>query len=78
MSPNTGESPWPPDLDFPPESFVYDLVYNPAETRLIHQARSAGCRTANGLGMLLHQGAEAFHLWTGLNPDLQIMALAIE
>ncbi len=78
MKPNTGESPWPPNLDFPPEAFVYDLVYNPAETRLIHQARSAGCRTANGLGMLLHQGAEAFRLWTGLNPDLLKMASAIK
>ena len=77
MLPNTGESPWPPNLDFPPQAFVYDLVYNPAETRLIHQAQAAGCRTANGLGMLLHQGAEAFRLWTGLDPDLKIMALAI-
>jgi len=78
MLPNTGESPWPPNLDFPPQAFVYDLVYNPAETRMIQQARAAGCQTANGLGMLLHQGAEAFRLWTGLNPDLQKMTSAIE
>jgi shikimate dehydrogenase len=77
MWPKTGESPWPSNLDFPPEAFVYDLVYNPAETRLIYQARAAGCRTANGLGMLLHQGAQAFQLWTGLVPDLQQMASAI-
>jgi shikimate dehydrogenase len=77
MSPDTGESPWPANLEFPPETFVYDLVYNPAETRLIQQARSGGCRTANGLGMLVHQGAEAFHLWTGLVPDLKKMASAI-
>lgn len=77
MSPKPGESPWPSNLDFPPEAFIYDLVYNPAETRLIQQARSAGCQSANGLGMLLHQGAEAFRLWTGLDPSLQIMASAI-
>ena len=77
MSPNTGDSPWPANLDFPAEAFFYDLVYNPAETRLIQKASSAGCRTANGLGMLVHQGAEAFQLWTGLDPDLEKMASVI-
>jgi shikimate dehydrogenase len=43
---------------------VYDMIYRPAETPLLAAAKAAGCRTANGLGMLLHQGARALELWT--------------
>jgi shikimate 5-dehydrogenase len=43
---------------------VYDMIYRPAETKLLAAARKAGCKTANGLGMLLHQGAKAFKIWT--------------
>lgn len=48
-----------------PELFVADVIYSPAKTRLLHLAETAGCRFVNGLPMLLHQGAEAFRLWTG-------------
>ena len=41
------------------------MIYRPAETALLKSAKKAGCRTANGLGMLLHQGAKAFEIWTG-------------
>lgn len=78
MSPEVNDSPWPADLDFPTQAFVYDLVYNPKETRFLAQARAAGCRAANGLGMLLRQGAQAFELWTGLEPDLSLMAAALD
>lgn len=45
---------------------VADTVYNPRETRLILDAKEAGCKAAiGGIGMLLWQGAEAFHLYTG-------------
>lgn len=44
---------------------VYDLNYNPAETRLLREARRQKARTINGLEMLLGQGREAFRLWTG-------------
>lgn len=44
---------------------VYDMIYRPAETRLLAQARASGCQTANGIGMLLHQGAKALEIWTG-------------
>ena len=77
MTPQVDASPWPDNLPFPADSFVYDLVYNPAETKLMRQAQAAGCQTANGLGMLLHQGAEAFYLWTGVRPDVGVMAAAI-
>ncbi len=45
---------------------VADVIYNPRETRLLAMARERGCRTLNGMYMLLYQGAEAFRLWTGL------------
>lgn len=44
---------------------VYDVIYNPEETKLLRLAKEAGCRTANGLYMLLYQGAAAFEIWTG-------------
>jgi shikimate dehydrogenase len=77
MTPQVEASPWPESVALPHGAVVYDLVYNPAETRLLRQARDAGLKCSNGLGMLLHQGAQAFKLWTGLDPDLAIMARAI-
>ena len=77
MIPAVDTSPWPGNLPFPGDAFVYDLVYNPAQTKLMQQARAAGCRTANGLGMLVRQGALAFRLWTGQEPDVAVMAEAI-
>ena len=43
---------------------VYDMIYSPAETALLTAAKAAGCRVANGFGMLLHQGARALEIWT--------------
>ena len=74
---HAGASPWPEGLPFPSGAFVYDLVYNPARTRLLGQAEAAGCRTANGLGMLVGQAAEAFTLFTGRAPDRNVMRQAI-
>jgi shikimate dehydrogenase len=48
--------------------FAYDLVYNPARTRFLEEARAADCRTVGGLGMLAAQAAEQFRLWTGYGP----------
>lgn len=56
---------------------VYDMVYRPAETPLLKAARLAGCRTANGLGMLLYQGAKALELWSGQNPPIEVMREAL-
>ena len=47
---------------------VYDLVYNPTETRFLREGREAGCRTLGGLGMLVAQAAEQFRLWTAATP----------
>lgn len=77
MAPDVDRSVWPEDLPFPSGAFVYDLVYNPAQTQFMRQAQAAACRTANGLGMLLHQGAQAFALWTGREPELAVMRRAL-
>lgn len=57
---------------------VSDIIYNPLKTRLLLEAEQKGCKTVNGLGMLVYQGAEAFKLWTGLDAPVnkmwQIMA----
>jgi shikimate dehydrogenase len=57
---------------------VYDMIYRPAETALLRDAKAAGCRTANGLGMLLYQGAKALELWTGQTAPLETMRQALE
>jgi shikimate dehydrogenase len=57
---------------------VYDMIYRPAGTALLAAAKSAGCKTANGLGMLLHQGAKAFEIWTGKPAPLDVMRRALE
>ena len=58
---------------------VYDMIYKPAETPLLAAARAAGGRTANGLGMLVWQGARAFELWTGVAvAPVAVMRRAVE
>jgi len=57
---------------------VYDMVYKPAETKLLAAAKAAGCRTANGVGMLVHQGAKAFEIWTGKSAPVDVMRRAVE
>ncbi len=78
LEPEAPASPWPADVPLPAGAWVYDLIYRPAETPLLHQARLAGCHTANGLGMLLHQAAGAFTIWTGRQPDLATMRQILE
>ena len=56
---------------------VYDMVYRPAETVLLRTAREASCKTANGLGMLLYQGAAALELWTGRTVPVDVMRSAL-
>jgi shikimate dehydrogenase len=57
---------------------VYDMIYRPAETPLLQTAKAGGCRTANGLGMLLYQGAAAFEIWTGQPAPVAVMRQALE
>jgi shikimate dehydrogenase len=73
-----------PDLPLPgfrDLPFVYDLIYSPRETRLLRAAREAGCPTANGVGMLVQQGALSLSLWTGLPVEaipVALMAAAVD
>jgi shikimate dehydrogenase len=62
---------------FSPKLAVYDVVYRPAETALIRQANDAGAKVANGLNMLLHQGAKAFEIWTKRKAPLTVMRRAL-
>jgi shikimate 5-dehydrogenase len=55
---------------------VYDLVYNPPETRLLREARLAGCRTLGGLDMLIAQAERQFEWWTGMPPPAAVMRQA--
>jgi len=66
-----------PTKELRPETLVVDLVYNPPETPLLAQAKARGCRTLNGLGMLLFQGVEAFELWTGREAPVEVMRRAL-
>ena len=62
---------------FHPGLVVSDLIYVPAETRLLEMARSVGCRTVGGLGMQLFQGVRAFQLWTGKDMPLDVARAAL-
>ena len=53
--------------------FVFDVIYNPQETRLLREAKEAGCKTGNGMYMLLYQGAASFKLWTGEEMPVEII-----
>ena len=54
----------------PAEAVVADLVYVPLETPLLAASRARGLRTADGLGMLLHQAVRGFELWFGQRPQV--------
>ncbi|NOZ82998.1 MAG: shikimate dehydrogenase [Euryarchaeota archaeon] len=56
---------------------VMDIVYTPRLTKLLREAERAGCRTVDGVGMLVHQGAEAQRLWLGIEPDVRAMRRAV-
>ena len=65
-------------FSLPQAACVYDVIYRPPETPLLALAKAAGCRTANGLGMLVHQGAKAFEIWTGKTAPVKVMRQAVE
>ncbi len=70
--------PYDPDrFEFRRARAAYDMIYRPAETRFLENARAAGCRVANGLGMLLYQGAAALEIWSGRIPPAEEMRRAL-
>ena len=69
-----------PDVDVSPLSktqldfeLVYDLVYSPEETKLLRQARHRGCKIISGIEMFVEQAALQFLVWTGKDPDRELM-----
>jgi shikimate dehydrogenase len=76
MAPNADQSPWPEDLSLPPHAAIYDLVYNPRETKFVQDARHQGLQATTGLGMLIEQAALSFETWTGHHPSQEIMRMA--
>ena len=56
---------------------VYDMIYRPAETPFLKAAKAAGSRVANGIGMLLYQGARALEIWTGQPAPIGVMREAL-
>jgi len=78
MTPNIDKSPLPENLSLPQHVTVYDLVYNPRETKLVRDAKEQGCHATTGLGMLIEQAALAFQLWTGHNPPREALWKSVE
>lgn len=74
MYPNIDVSPWPAGQPLPPNAVIYDLIYNPAETKLM---KAASC-SRNGMGMLVEQAALAFEIWTDLPAPREEMRRAAE
>ena len=78
MFPDINQSPLPENVSLARDVMIYDLVYNPHETKLVRDARSQGLSATTGLGMLIEQAAIAFERWTGHTPSREIMHAAVE
>lgn len=73
MKPLEGQTYIPDPSFLRPELIVTDVVYFPRETALLKMAKEVGCKTMNGLGMMLFQGCAAFELWTGQSMPIEYM-----
>ena len=69
MTPNVDQSPLPENTNLSFDTIIYDLVYNPRETKLVKDARMQGLNATTGLGMLIEQALLAFEIWTGKPVD---------
>ena len=78
MWPHADGSIWPESVSIPAHLAVFDLVYNPLETRLLRQARESGAHPIGGLEMLVRQGALALELWTGEPAPVSVMRAAAQ
>ena len=77
MIPNIEDSPLPENIVLSPKTVIYDLIYNPRETKLVKDARAQGLSATTGLGMLIEQAALAFEIWTGAKADRDAMQKAV-
>ena len=74
--PDSDGCPVPPDVRLHPGLTVFDLVYRPRVTELLRRAEAAGCRTVEGIDMLIEQGARSFEIWTGIPAPIDDMRTA--
>ncbi len=77
MTPLTDESPLPENTSLSSDTIIYDLVYNPRETKLVKDAHMHGLSATTGLGMLIEQAALAFEIWTGHNPPRDVLYTSV-
>ncbi len=73
MKPLEGQTYIPDKSFFRKDLIVTDVVYFPRETEMLRMAKEVGCKTMNGLGMMLFQGSAAFELWTGQPMPIEYM-----
>jgi shikimate dehydrogenase len=78
MIPDIDRSPLPENTTLPKQARIYDLVYNPRETKLVRDARAQGLQATTGLGMLIEQAALGFTLWTGIQLPDEVFRNAVE
>lgn len=71
MNPLEGQTYIPDKSYFRKDLHVVDIIYSPTETAMLKMAKEAGCKTMNGLGMMLYQGAAAFKMWTGQDMPIE-------
>ncbi len=76
MFPDTDKSPLSGEI-LQPDLTVMDIVYNPLETKLLRNARETGCRTIDGIAMLVHQGAESLRIWLNVDAPMEAMKKAL-
>ncbi len=77
MTPNVDQSPLPDNILLAKHIMIYDLVYNPRETKLVRDARAQGLHATTGLGMLIEQAALGFELWTGFKPPQDVLYASV-
>ncbi len=73
MFPDVDHTPVPKDV-LKEGMIVFDVIYNPIETKLLTDAKERGCQTINGLSMFINQAAEQFRLWTDIDPPVELMS----
>jgi len=74
---NSDASPLPRNISFSKKQLIFDIVYSPLQTALMQRAHADGAQTIGGLEMLLHQGAEAFRIWTGKEFAMDVARTAV-
>ncbi len=77
MFPDVNQSPVSKSM-LKKDTVVFDVVYNPIETRLLRDSKEKGCHTVNGLSMFINQAAEQFRLWTNIDPPIELMSNVVK